>query len=160
MREKVSKMTTLPLRTFRPATMLGLVGLLLAGCVQPTTTAPVTAPPPVAAPRPQAATPAPAPAPVTQVAPAAPAAPTRHTGPVDSRTGLQQAALVSISGDVDSRYIVFMRPAQANPGQVEAAPAKLCGQDGRSVANSKTNSPGAGAAMPGVQIMIVECSAA
>lgn len=162
MREQVTRMTHISLRTAKPVAMLGFVAAMVAGCVQPTTTAPVTTAPPTPAPvqRPQVATPAPTPAPVAPTTPAAPAQPTRHSGPVDSRTGLQQAALVSISGDVDSRYIVLLRPAQANPGQVEAAPAKLCGQDGRSVDNSKTNSPGSGAAMPGVQIMIVECSAA
>ena len=45
-------------------------------------------------------------------------------------------------------------------GKIEAAPAQLCRAAGRDVAESRTNKPGAGSAMPGVQMMIVTCSAA
>lgn len=163
MSQQVSRMRDVMTRTLKPAAMLGLVATLVAGCVQPPMAgAPVTGAPATTPQAPAATSPKPPviPAPVTPPVPVAPAQPELKTGPVDSRTGLQQAALVSISGDVNSRYIVLLRPEQANPGQVDAAPAKLCGQDGRSVANSKKNAPGAGSAMPGVQIMIVECSAA
>ncbi len=81
-------------------------------------------------------------------------------GPVDARTGLDQAALVSVSGDADSRFNVLFRPEQTQAARVEAMPAKLCAQSNRTVTNSKTNKPGSGSAMPGVQIMIIECGAA
>lgn len=146
-----------------------VASLLLAGCVQqpgvatgPYVGAPVQSAVPGSAQRSQGTAPAP-----IIAAPVQSAVPTRsdaantamRSGPVDARTGLQQAALVSISGSADSRYTVLLRPDRANPGQVDAAPARLCGQDGRGVASSRTNSPGSGSAMPGVQIMIVECSA-
>ena len=117
----------------------------------PTTTAATTA----AAPAPRVVTPPPASTPAP--APAAPAAP---AGPLDARSGLHQASVVSISGGADSRYTVLFRPALTEPSRIEAAPAQLCRQAGRSLKSSKTNKPGSSSAMPGVQMMIVECGAA
>lgn len=139
---------------------LVLGALALSGCVQTATAPVVTAPPPAAAPIappvPRTVTPVtpvtppPAPAPVAPVA----------TGPVDSRTGLHQAAVVAVTGDADSRFTVLFRPSLTAPSNVEAAPAAICRQAGRSVESSRTNAPGGASAMPGVQIMIVECTAA
>lgn len=135
-----------------------LAALLLAGCVQ---TVPVSAPPPVAAAPAVPAVP-PVAAPTVRPAPPAPipAAPAIPAGPVDSRTGLHQAALISVTGDADSRFTVLFRPAQTDAGKISAAPAQLCRQAGRDLKDSRTNKPGAGSAMPGVQMMIVTCTAA
>lgn len=134
-----------------------LAACLLAGCVQ---TVPVAAPPPVAAP----AVPAPPPVavPSVPVSPpvAAPVAPPAPTGPVDGRSGLHQASVISITGDADSRFTVLFRPAQTDAAKIKAAPAQLCRQAGRDLDSSRTNTPGAGSAMPGVQMMIVTCTAA
>lgn len=134
-----------------------LAALLLAGCVQ---TVPIAAPPPVAAP----AVPAmprvtPPPVPVNPPVPV-PAAPPAPTGPVDNRSGLHQASVIAITGDADSRFTVLFRPAQTDAAKIEAAPAQLCRQAGRDLDSSRTNKPGAGSAMPGVQMMIVTCAAA
>ena len=134
-----------------------LAALLLAGCVQ---TVPIAAPPPVAAP----AVPAmprvtPPPVPVNPPVPV-PAAPPAPTGPVDNRSGLHQASVIAITGDADSRFTVLFRPAQTDASKVEAAPAQLCRSAGRDLDSSRTNKPGAGSAMPGVQMMIVTCTAA
>ncbi|WP_188715263.1 hypothetical protein [Paracoccus acridae] len=135
-----------------------LPAALLAGCVQVTPAAqqpaPVAPAPAPAAP-PVASLPVPPSPPV--VAPPAPALP---TGPVDSRTGLHQASVIAVTGDADSRFTVLFRPAQTDAGKIEAAPAQLCRSAGRGLENSRTNKPGAGSAMPGVQMMIVTCSAA
>ena len=82
------------------------------------------------------------------------------TGPVDGRTGLHQASVIAVSGDADSRFTVLFRPAQTDASKVEAAPAQLCRNAGRGLDSSRTNKPGAGSAMPGVQMMIVTCTAA
>lgn len=134
-----------------------LAALLLAGCVQ---TVPAAAPPPVAAPAAPAAPSVTVPS--APVAPpvAAPAAPPGPTGPVDSRSGLHQASVISITGDADSRFTVLFRPAQTDAAKIDAAPAQLCRGAGRDLADSRTNKPGAGSAMPGVQMMIVTCTAA
>ncbi|MCZ0962164.1 hypothetical protein [Paracoccus benzoatiresistens] len=138
--------------------LLSLLALCaLAGCVQPATVPVPQAPAAPAAPAaPRVVTPA-VPAAPPVAAPAAPAAP---TGPVDSRTGLHQASLISVSGDADSRFTVLFRPAQTEAARIDAAPAQLCRQAGRGLEDSRTNKPGAGSAMPGVQMMIVTCSAA
>ena len=131
---------------------------VLAGCMQP-----VAAPAPEQAPAAPAAPAAPrVVVPTVPAAPpvAAPAAPALPTGPVDGRTGLHQAAVISVTGDADNRYTVLFRPAQTDAAKIEAAPAQLCRQAGRDVTDSRTNKPGAGSAMPGVQMMIVTCSAA
>ncbi len=145
-----------------PLNMPGLPAFLavcaLAGCMQP-----------VAAPAPQPAPVAPAapaaPRVVTPKAPVAPpvaepAAPAVPTGPLDSRTGLHQASLISVTGDADSRFTVLFRPAQTEAARIDAAPSQLCRDAGRDLKDSRTNKPGAGSAMPGVQMMIVTCSAA
>lgn len=136
-----------------------LPAALLAGCVQMTPAAqqptPVTPAPAAPAVPPVASVPVPQSPQV--VAPAAPALP---TGPVDSRTGLHQASVIAVTGDADSRFTVLFRPAQTDAGKIEAAPAQLCRSAGRSLEDSRTNKPGAGSAMPGVQMMIVTCSAA
>ncbi|MFC3288768.1 hypothetical protein [Paracoccus aerius] len=140
----------------RVLALLAVCGL--AACMQP-----AAAPAPVPAPSAPAAPAAPrVVVPTVPVAPpvAAPAAPALPTGPVDGRTGLHQASLISVTGDADSRYTVLFRPAQTDAGKIEAAPAQLCRAAGRDVAESRTNKPGAGSAMPGVQMMIVTCSAA
>ena len=134
-----------------------LAVVLLAGCVQ---TVPIAAPPPVAAP----AVPAmprvtPPPVPVNPPVPV-PAAPPAPTSPVDNRSGLHQASVIAITGDADSRFTVLFRPAQTDAAKIEAAPAQLCRQAGRDLDGSRTNKPGAGSAMPGVQMMIVTCTAA
>lgn len=140
--------------------LLLIGGLALAGCVQPTmrtpTAAPVAAAPVIPA-APRVVKPVVTPVAVTPVQPVAPAAP---SGPLDARSGLHQAALVSIAGSADSRFTVLFRPALTEPSRVNAAPAQLCKQAGRDLKNSRTNSPGASSAMPGVQVMIVECNAA
>ncbi|MBU3029944.1 hypothetical protein [Paracoccus marinaquae] len=96
-------------------------------------------------------------APTAPTLPEVPAAPT-FSGAVDGRTGMRQAAVVAVSGDAGSGYTVLFRPAQTEPASVNGVPGRLCGDTG--VASSRTNSPGAGSAMPGVQIMIVKCGAA
>lgn len=151
----------------RAAAAGGLVALL-SGCL-----APMTPPsagwsqrqaPAAAAPRPGAnpaamsattlpGTPDAAPQPVA-VAPAAP----RYSGGVDARTGLRQGAVVALTGDRATGFNLLFRPDRTEPASVEAAPARLCGSTG--VASSRKNTPGAGSAMPGVQIMIVKCGAA
>ncbi|WEF23370.1 hypothetical protein [Paracoccus sp. S3-43] len=135
-----------------------LAALLLAGCMQ---AVPVAAPPPVAA-APAVPTVPPVAVPTVRPAPPvpAPAVPAIPAGPVDSRTGLHQAALISVTGDADSRFTVLFRPAQTDAGRIEAAPAQLCRGAGRDLKDSRTNKPGAGSAMPGVQMMIVTCAAA
>lgn len=134
-----------------------LAALLLAGCVQ---TVPVAAPPPVAAPAvPSVPRVTPPPVPVNPPVPV-PAAPPAPTGPVDNRSGLHQASVIAITGDADSRFTVLFRPAQTDAAKIEAAPAQLCRQAGRDLDSSRTNKPGAGSAMPGVQMMIVTCAAA
>lgn len=138
------------------------LGVLMAVCALAGCMAPVQAPPPPpAAPAAPAAPPPPVVVPAAPVAPpvAAPATPALPAGPVDSRTGLHQAAVIAVTGDADSRYTVLFRPAQTDPGKIAAAPAQLCRQAGRDLADSRTNTPGAGSAMPGVQMMIVTCSA-
>lgn len=94
------------------------------------------------------------PAPVESAVPV----PRTYSGAVDSRTGLRQAAVVAVSGDASSGYTMLYRPSQTEPASVDGAAGKLCGSAG--VASSRTNSPGSGSAMPGVQIMIVKCNAA
>ncbi len=134
-----------------------LAALLLAGCVQ---TVPVAAPPPVDAPAvPSVPRVTPPPVPVNPPVPV-PAAPPAPTGPVDNRSGLHQASVIAITGDADSRVTVLFRPAQTDAAKIEAAPAQLCRQAGRDLDSSRTNKPGAGSAMPGVQMMIVTCAAA
>ncbi|MDO5706899.1 MAG: hypothetical protein Q4G49_17740 [Paracoccus sp. (in: a-proteobacteria)] len=134
---------------------------LLAGCVQ-TVAPPMVAPAPVAPvsrPAPVAVTP-PAPVVVAPVVatpapdPARPAA--VAIGPRDGRTGLPQASVVSVAGD-SNRYTVLFRPNQADAASIAAAPARLCGA--APVSNSRTQPPRAGSAMPGVQILVVECGA-
>lgn len=141
------------------AARLGAVLALLAaaGCMPspppPAPPAPAAVPlppaPAVAAPR------LPAPPPV-----AAPAVPAGPMGPVDARTGLHQAALISVTGDADSRFTLLFRPASTDAARIQAAPEQLCRQAGRELKDSRTNTPGAASAMPGVQMMIVTCSAA
>ncbi|MDO5614359.1 MAG: hypothetical protein Q4G14_14100 [Paracoccus sp. (in: a-proteobacteria)] len=135
----------------------------LAGCVQTVAPPPVATPAPtpvVAAPRPVVSVPA-NPAPTTPVVavpapdPARPAA--VAVGPRDARTGLPQSSLVSVAGDASSRFTVLFRPNQADAASISAAPARLCGASG--VANTRTQAPRAGSAMPGVQILVVECGA-
>ncbi|WP_295048603.1 hypothetical protein [uncultured Paracoccus sp.] len=135
-----------------------LAVLLLAGCMQ---AVPVAAPPPVAAVPAVPAVP-PVAAPVLRPAPPVPvpAVPAVPTGPVDSRTGLHRASVISVTGDADSRFTVLFRPAQTDAGKISAAPAHVCRQAGRDLGSSRTNTPGAGSAMPGVQMMIVTCAAA
>ena len=79
---------------------------------------------------------------------------------MDNRSGLHQASVIAITGDADSRFTVLFRPAQTDAAKIEAAPAQLCRQAGRDLDSSRTNKPGAGSAMPGVQMMIVTCTAA
>lgn len=134
-----------------------LAACALAGCMAPATApAPQAPAAPVAPAAPRVATPS-VPVTPTVTPPAAPAVP---TGPVDGRTGLHQAALISVTGDADSRFTVLFRPAQTDAAKIDAAPAQLCRQAGRGLEDSRTNKPGAGSAMPGVQMMIVTCSAA
>ncbi|MFC3630353.1 hypothetical protein ACFOM8_12950 [Paracoccus angustae] len=129
----------------------------LAGCMAPATAPAPQAPAVPAAPAaPRAVTP-PVPATPPVAAPPAPAAP---SGPVDGRTGLHQASLIAVTGDADSRFTVLFRPAQTDAAKIDAAPAQLCRQAGRELDSSRTNKPGAGSAMPGVQMMIVTCAAA
>ncbi|MTD99147.1 hypothetical protein GIY56_02470 [Paracoccus sp. YIM 132242] len=143
---------------------LSRLSALLAVCALTGCMAPVAAP----APQVPAAPPVPVPvaprvvAPVAPTAPpvAAPAAPAAPSGPVDGRTGLHQASLISVTGDADSRFTVLFRPAQTDAAKIDAAPAQLCRGAGRGLEDSRTNKPGAGSAMPGVQMMIVTCSAA
>lgn len=150
------------MRNIRNIIAIPLVAFGLAGCVQPGI-APVpqaTAPAPVATPQ-QPYRPLPAPIPEdmlktpTETAAPAPAGP---TGPLDARTGLHQAALVSVSGSADSQFIVLFRPGRTSGSNISGAPARLCGSAG--VSSSRTNSPGSGSAMPGVQTMIVKCGTA
>lgn len=130
---------------------------LLAGCMQ-AVPAPVAPPPavPTVPAVPRAVVP---PVPVAPPVPV-PAVPPVATGPVDTRSGLHQASVISITGDADSRYTVLFRPAQTDGAKIQAAPAQLCRGAGRDLADSRTNQPGAGSAMPGVQMMIVTCTAA
>lgn len=137
-------------RTTLPA--LAVAAAILSGCVQPAVAPPPTAPVVPAVPR------VAAPRVIVTPPPAVPALPPVPTGPVDGRSGLHQASVISITGDADSRFTLLFRPAQTEPSRIEGAPAKLCGD--RGVANSRTNTPGAGSAMPGVQMMIVTCTAA
>lgn len=153
----------IPILSRKTLTMPGLWAILaaglLAGCVQ-TATAPVPAAPPPAVPAvpavPRAVVP---PRPVMPPV-AVPAVPAVPSGPLDSRSGLHQASVIAITGDADSRFTVMFRPAQTDAAKVEAAPAHLCRGAGRTVTDSRSNTPGAGSAMPGVQMMIVTCSAA
>lgn len=142
-----------------------LAALALSACavapVGPTPivpNAPVQSAVPPASPyRPRLSRPAPvvtSPAPVQSAVPDAP----RYSGAIDSRTGLRQSAVVAVSGDASSGYTMLYRPANTEPASVDAAAGKLCGSSG--VSSSRTNSPGSGSAMPGVQIMIVKCNAA
>lgn len=135
--------------------------LLLAGCVQ-VVPQPAPLPAPVApVPRPVVAAPAPvrpaAPVVVTPAPDPARPAPVA-VGPRDGRTGLPQSSLVSVSGDASSRFTVLFRPNQADAASIAGAPARLCGAAG--VANTRTQPPRSGSAMPGVQILVVECGAA
>lgn len=146
-----------------PIVNMSRLSALLAVCALAGCMAPATPPTPQPAPAVPAAPAAPRPVtPPAPVAPpvAAPVAPPAPTGPVDSRTGLHQASLISVTGDADSRFTVLFRPAQTDDAKIDAAPAQLCRQAGRSLEDSRTNKPGAGSAMPGVQMMIVTCSAA
>ncbi len=150
------------IRTGHAALMLA--ALTLAGCAQPMMRTPtpgaVAAPaavPAPAAPAPTTPVIAPVIAPVAPVQPPAPAAP---SGPVDVRSGLHQAAVVSIAGSADSRFTVLFRPALTEPTRIEGAPAQICRNAGRELKTSRTNKPGSSSAMPGVQVMVVECTAA
>lgn len=159
-----NRMMTLPPMTRRMsnAAML-LAALAMAGCAQPmmrtpapgAVAAPVAVPAPAAPVAPRVVTPV-----ITPVAPAQPAAPAAPSGPVDVRSGLHQAAVVSIAGNADSRFTVLFRPALTEPSRVDAAPAQICRNAGRDLKTSRTNTPGASSAMPGVQVMVVECTAA
>lgn len=136
--------------------MIVTAGAILSGCVQPM---PVVQPAPEAPPVPSVSTVPPRPVPVVPpVAP--PPAPPAPSGPTEARSGLHQAAVISITGDADSRFTLLFRPALTDPGRIAAAPAQLCRQAGRDLADSRSNTPGAGSAMPGVQMMIVTCTAA
>ena len=144
----------------RPALgrMLAIVvaGAILSGCVQPM---PTVQPAPAAPPVPPVSTVPARPVPVVPpVAP--PPAPPLPSGPAEARSGLHQAAVISITGDADSRFTVLFRPALTDPGRIAAAPAQLCRQAGRDLADSRSNTPGAASAMPGVQMMIVTCTPA
>lgn len=149
---------TLPRATPTPPRLSAILAMgLLAGCVQTVTApAPVAPPPPAVPAVPRVVVP------VAPVAPpvAVPAVPPVVSGPVDGRSGLHQASVISITGDADRRFTVLFRPAQTDAARIEAAPAQLCRGAGRDVADSRTNKPGAGSAMPGVQMMIVTCTAA
>lgn len=150
----------IPAASFRT---LPRLSALLAVCALTACMAPAEGPAPVPTPAAPAAPALPrAVAPAAPVAPpvAAPAAPAVPTGPVDGRTGLHQASVIAVSGDADSRFTVLFRPAQTDTSKVEAAPAQLCRSAGRDLDSSRTNKPGAGSAMPGVQMMIVTCTAA
>ena len=151
----------IPAASFRN---LPRLSALLAVCALTACMAPAEGPAPVPTPAAPAAPALPrAVAPAAPVAPpvAAPAAPAAvPTGPVDGRTGLHQASVIAVSGDADSRFTVLFRPAQTDASKVEAAPAQLCRSAGRDLDSSRTNKPGAGSAMPGVQMMIVTCTAA
>ena len=152
-----------------------LMVLAMAGCVAVPATTPPPAPVAPAAPRLEPVGPVPspygtaiarvpdAPAPAaTPVAavpvPSRPAVPAAPTGPRDGRTGLHQAAVVAVTGDATRGFSVLYRPTATDAASVSAAPAKLCGGSG--VASSATNSPRAGSAMPGVNVMVVKCGAA
>ncbi|MFV0385798.1 hypothetical protein [Paracoccus sp. (in: a-proteobacteria)] len=89
--------------------------------------------------------------------PEQPSAPA-YSGAVDGRTGMRQSAVVAVTGNASSGYSVLFRPDRTEPASVDSAPAQLCGDAG--VASSRKNAPGAGSAMPGVQIMVVKCGAA
>lgn len=149
-----------PAAPHRPAlarlSALAVAGALLAGCMAP---APVVPPAPAAPPVPVVA---PVPArPVPVLAPVAPPPPPPvPSGPTEARSGLHQAAVVAITGDADRRFTVLFRPALTDAGRIAAAPAQLCRQAGRDLADSRTNTPGTASAMPGVQMMIVTCTAA
>ena len=148
---------------------LAFAGLLaLAGCMPPPATAPATAPSTAGstataaspyAPPPARATPAPVITPPEEVTPApepVPATPS-YSGPVDSRTGMRQSAVVSVSGNEARGYSVIYRPKNTEPASVDGAAAKLCGDAG--VASSRNNSGGGASAMPGVNVMVVKCGA-
>lgn len=156
-------------RTLRnPA--IALAGLLaLAGCMPPPATAPATAPTtsgstataasPYAPPPARATPPAPVITPPVEETPApepVPAAPS-YSGPVDSRTGMRQSAVVSVSGNETRGYSVIYRPKNTEPASVDGAAAKLCGDAG--VASSRSNGGGGASAMPGVNVMVVKCGA-
>ena len=103
-----------PITTIRkPA--LAVAGLLaLAGCVPPpgapTTTgrsAAATSPYAMAPAAPR--TPPPAIRPPAEIAPPTPVAPS-FSGPMDSRTGMRQSAVVSVSGNADRGFSVIFRP--------------------------------------------------
>ncbi|TRW98357.1 hypothetical protein FNJ84_06150 [Paracoccus sp. M683] len=167
----MTQQTTLPrsLAASRAGIALLLTTLTLAGCAQPFGAGPGTQPqiqPPVQSAVPNRARDRltardiePAPEVGSPVASAVPAR-SGPTGPIDGRTGLHQAALVSISGSADSQYTVLFRPSATDQTHIENAPARLCDEAGRALASSRTNSPGSSSAMPGVQIMIVTCGAA
>ena len=150
-----------PITTIRkPA--LAVAGLLaLAGCVPPpgapTTTgrsAAATSPYAMAPAAPR--TPPPAIRPPAEIAPPTPVAPS-FSGPMDSRTGMRQSAVVSVSGNADRGFSGIFRPKQTEPASVDGAAARLCGDAG--VASARTNSGGGSSAMPGVSVMVVKCGA-
>lgn len=154
----------------RPVPALLLAALALSACVPTTGPAPVT-PPPAAAPVPRVEGVAPVPSPYASdatavvadaqvqpvVAPVAPATPS-YAGAVDARTGMRQAAIVSVRGDASEGFTVLYNPDRTEAASVSAAPAKLCGSAG--VASSRSNSQKSSSALPGVQFMIVKCGAA
>lgn len=152
-------MTSIPLPRLALLTLIA-AGAVLSGCAapMPAVVAPAAAPPPVAPVPALPAPPAPPPPVLAPVAP--PPAPPMASGPTDARSGLHQNSVIAITGDADSRFTVLFRPALTDPGRVAAAPAQLCRQAGRDLAGSRMNTPGAGSALPGVQMMIVSCTAA
>lgn len=166
----------IPTRPLRCGPMMSaaaaMMALTLAGCVAvPAANAPA-APPAPARPALEPVGPvpspygtaiarvpdAPRPTPVAVTPPPAPPPAPVISGPLDPRTGMHQSAVVAVSGDAASRFTVLFRPGGTDAAKVSAAPAKLCGGAGKSVGSSRTNSPGSGSAMPGVQIMIVTCA--
>lgn len=168
MNQNLTNSLSLTTRTVGTKAAALLAALALAGCVAapvvpPVATAPVTSTAPVPRPanpyptQPRIVAPAPAPVTTTRLEPAAPAAPS-FSGGIDGRTGMRQSSVVAVTGDASRGYTVLFRPKDTEAASVEAAPGKLCGASG--VASSRTNAPGAGSAMPGVQIMIVKCNTA
>jgi len=73
-------------------------------------------------------------------------------------SGLPQDAVLAIS-QVEDRILVFYTAAAVTRAQLDAAPAGICSQSGQSVAYSQVRPPEHPEALPGINILVITCSA-
>ncbi len=73
-------------------------------------------------------------------------------------SGLPEDSVLAIT-EVGDRTMIFFSVAAATPEQVAAAPAGICSLAGQSVAYSQVRPPEHPEDLPGINILVITCSA-